>query len=166
MTLVSSQSAAKSAIQAISTSVFRRSVSTARPHAARPGMLGAPRAAIPLSSNFRGRRANGAGRQAEPDFLDGPEGRVHSPHLRDRYRYPLAIACTQVFRSLLFEVGATDGATFATIVTGIIAVTSPAGTPMATLRRLTPKIQANSVCEQAWRAAREEPNVDPSRAQR
>jgi predicted permease len=40
---------------------------------------------------------------------------------------PLAVASTRVFRSLLFEVGATDAATFAAIVTGIIGVTSIAG---------------------------------------
>jgi predicted permease len=40
---------------------------------------------------------------------------------------PLAVASTQVFRSLLFEVGATDAATFAAIVTGVIGVTSIAG---------------------------------------
>ena len=37
---------------------------------------------------------------------------------------PLALACTQVFRSLLFKVSPTDFATFAVIVAGIIAVTS------------------------------------------
>jgi predicted permease len=40
---------------------------------------------------------------------------------------PIALASTQVFRSLLFEVGASDAATFAAIVTGIIGVTSIAG---------------------------------------
>lgn len=40
---------------------------------------------------------------------------------------PLALASTQVFRSLLFEIRATDAATFAVIVAGIIGVTSIAG---------------------------------------
>ena len=40
---------------------------------------------------------------------------------------PLAVASTQVFHSLLFEVGATDTATFAAIVTCIIGVTAIAG---------------------------------------
>jgi predicted permease len=40
---------------------------------------------------------------------------------------PLAVASTRIFRSLLFEVGTTDAATFAAIVTGIVGVTSAAG---------------------------------------
>lgn len=40
---------------------------------------------------------------------------------------PLALASTQVFRSLLFEVRATDAATFAVILAGIVVITSIAG---------------------------------------
>jgi len=40
---------------------------------------------------------------------------------------PLALASTQVFRSLLFEVRASDAATFAVILAGIVGVTSIAG---------------------------------------
>ena len=40
---------------------------------------------------------------------------------------PLAVASTQIFRSLLFAVGATDAATFVVIVAAIVGVTSIAG---------------------------------------
>ena len=40
---------------------------------------------------------------------------------------PLALASTQIFRSLLFAVSATDAGTFVAIVAGIIGVTSIAG---------------------------------------